>query len=514
MFPTWAGGAWNHHAQRVIDPRVAAAEPRPVRGFDTALRIPGASGLFAALDAATPLHLRAHIDRHGLFPGRSTDLMTYQAQAGGAVLSNPLLRVRKGSVLDVTLANDLGEDTTIHWHGMMVDEANDGSGMHPVRHGDTYIYKYRVHNRAGLYWYHPHPHDRTGAQIQLGLGSALIVDDDEDDALRRELGLETGVTEIPLIIQDKQVDDRNRIKYTMGEDDWIGNRVLVNWTPEPVFSAMTCLYRFRILNGSNARTYLLAFTQSGRPLPYTLIGTDGGLLEKPQAVTRAYLAPAQRLDVLVDFGKLASGSTVMLASLRYDPMENDGRPGDPALEHPGAPPLGDPMDIMKIDIRVPVCAPRRIPAVLSSMPAPAKAGKTLRKFRLHIQGTRWLINGYNYHDDMRALKLRPKRGSVETWEITNDMKSMPHPMHLHGFQFRVVERRRSPQQLRRLALTPAGLTAQDLGWQDTVLVWPGETVRIVIDFSQPFAGTQSYMFHCHNLEHEDQGMMMNFAVEA
>jgi blue copper oxidase len=114
---------------------------------------------------------------------------------------------------------------------------------------------------------------------------------------------------------------------------------------------------------------------------------------------------------------------------------------------------------------------------------------------------------------MNAMKVRVKRGAVEHWDITNDMKSMPHPMHLHGFQFHVVARRKSPSQVRRLALTPAGLAAQDLGLQDTVLVWPGETVRIAIDFAQPFGGTQKYMFHCHNLEHEDQGMMMNFAVE-
>ena len=85
-------------------------------------------------------------------------------------------------------------------------------------------------------------------------------------------------------------------------------------------------------------------------------------------------------------------------------------------------------------------------------------------------------------------------------------------MHLHGFHFRVVERLGSPAQVRRLAVTPTGLMAADQGWLDTVMVWPGETVRIAIDFSQPFSGTQLYMFHCHNLEHEDQGLMLNFAV--
>ncbi|MEO8751074.1 MAG: multicopper oxidase domain-containing protein [Casimicrobiaceae bacterium] len=496
-----------------------APAPRPpsARGeFSNPLRLPGVAGLFALVKAAQPIRLEARSRRLAIFPGgRTTNLMVYQATIAAREVMNPLLTCRSGETFDVTLANRLGEDTTIHWHGLSIDERNDGSGMNPVKADQDYLYRFPIRNRAGLYWYHPHPHDRTGAQVQLGLGGLLLVSDDEDDALRRELGLTLGDTEIPLVIQDKSVDDMSRIKYSMGEDDWIGNRVLVNLTPEPRFEAKTCLHRFRILNGSNARTYLLAFTQGGVKLPYTLIGTDGGLLAEPQPVTEIYLAPAQRVDVLVDFEKLVAGSTVMMTSLRYDPMENDGGAAgvDPMLEHPGAPPLGDPIDLMRIDLKVPVCAPRKIPARLSSMPPVPKANGKTRKFRLHLDGTRWLINGANYHDDMRAMHVRVKRGSKELWDIRNDMKSMPHPMHLHAFQFRVVSRYGSPAQLRRLAITPAGLTAQDLGWMDTVLVWPGETVRIALDFSQPYTATQRYMFHCHNLEHEDQGMMLNFAVE-
>ena len=89
---------------------------------------------------------------------------------------------------------------------------------------------------------------------------------------------------------------------------------------------------------------------------------------------------------------------------------------------------------------------------------------------------------------------------------------MPHPMHLHRFQFQVLERRASPDQVARLSSDARGRTPQDLGWSDTVLVWPGETVRIAVDFSHDFVGDQMYMFHCHNLEHEDQGMMMNVKV--
>lgn len=512
-------------AQRAAAPSHSHGRPAPlppelrdqalpaVARFRKALRLPGAEGLFAALPAKAGISLTAEIRRHALFEGRTTDLMSYRASVAGRDAFNPLLRARTGDVADVTLANQLGEDTTIHWHGMMVDERNDGSGMHPVAHGASYHYRFPILNRAGLYWYHPHPHDRTGAQIHLGMAGVLLVDDAEDDALRRELGLAFGETELPLVIQDKQVDERNRIRHSMGEDDWIGNRMLVNWTPEPFHEALTCLHRLRILNASNARTYLLAFLHRGRKLPYTLIGTDGGLLDKPRNVTEVFLAPAQRIDVLVDFGGFRVGEAVTMASLRYDPMENDGAPAvDPAIEHPGAPPMGDPLEIMRFDMKVPVCATRRVPGRLSSLAPPPSPATATRRFRLHMDGPKWLINGYNFHDDMRAVRESVKRGAREVWEITNDMQSMPHPMHLHGFQFRVVQRRGSPPQVRRMAVTREGLMPADLGLQDTVLVWPAESVRIAIDFSQPFQGTQGYMFHCHNLEHEDQGMMLNFTV--
>jgi blue copper oxidase len=104
------------------------------------------------------------------------------------------------------------------------------------------------------------------------------------------------------------------------------------------------------------------------------------------------------------------------------------------------------------------------------------------------------------------------RNAVETWLVRNYHASMPHAMHLHGFQFRVLERETSPAQLAPLVAADRGRLATDLGWKDTVLVWPGESVRIAIDFRHPFAGPQIYLFHCHNLEHEDGGMMLRVEV--
>lgn len=503
-----------HHAPPPGERRFPQPVQRlaPVERFVAPLRLPGREGLFADVSLRAPLELTAHIASVPLLDGPYTFLWCYEGEHAGAMVRNPLLRVRRGAELAVRLRNELQEDTTIHWHGLNVDERNDGSGLHPVHPGATRLYRFAVNDAAATYWYHPHPHYRTGLHIHSGLGGLLLVEDEREDELRQRLDLDFGVTEIPLLIQDKQISEKNQFQYEIGDDDWIGNRVLVNWSPEPRFEAGRRAYRFRLLNASNARPFRLAFRQNDRLLDFWLIGSDAGRLDRPVRVREAYLAPAQRLDVLVDFSRLDAGSRVLLSSLAFDPMENDGAPPiDLQLEHPGATPLGEALDIMAIDLSGPAARPLRLPRRLDALPR-ARGGEVTRRLRVHIEGRRWLIDGRNHHDDMGTPRFRVRRGSYEVWEIANDTVSMPHPMHIHAFRFRVLERIGSPAQIRALADGRNGLTPQDRGWLDTVLVWPGERVRIGIDFSQPFSGDQTYMFHCHNLEHEDQGLMLSFVV--
>ena len=123
---------------------------------------------------------------------------------------------------------------------------------------------------------------------------------------------------------------------------------------------------------------------------------------------------------------------------------------------------------------------------------------------------RWLINGETFRMD--SFPIDAKRNAVEVWDLQNAKQSMPHPMHMHGFQFQVLSRQNSPEQIRTLGVHGSGRIVSDLGWKDTVLVWPGETVRLAVDFSHQFAGDQTYVFHCHNLEHEDSDMMVNMRV--
>ena len=516
--PFW----WRRRPAAAAAPLQTPATPAPpvVERFARPLRVPGKAALLGEQALAQPLTLSAKIGDVAVFDGKPTALWHYAAQVDERHLVNPLLTLRAGDTLDVALTNELAEDTTVHWHGMLVDEANDGSGLHPVAPQARARYRYRVRNRAGLYWYHAHPHGRTGAQLQRGLAGMLLVEDDEELALRERLGLAWGERDLPLMLADKQVDADNAIVYPEGSpDDWIGNRVLVNWTPEPHLDVVAGPYRLRIVNVANARMWRLAFVHRGRTLPFRLIGTDGGLLAQAWPVEDAFLGPAQRIDVLVDFSTVPVGERVLLSSLDYLAMENEDEGGafmpDPMGDHPGAAPMGAPLDVMEFRVTTAASTPAdAIPAQLSVLPpAPETKGWPVRALRLRMddEGT-WFINDWNFHRQGHAPAFTVKRGSREVWEIRNSMTSMPHPVHVHGFHFRVISRSISPMDIRARAVAPGGLTPQDLGWSDTVVIWPGEIVRLAFDFSQPCRGTQRYMLHCHNLEHEDMGMMVTFAV--
>jgi blue copper oxidase len=283
-------------------------------------------------------------------------------------------------------------------------------------------------------------------------------------------------------------------------------------------------YRLRLLNGSNARIYRFAFVIGNTALNFTVIGTDGGLIERPETVTEAFLAPGERLDVLFDAGQAQPGSDIFLKSLAFDPMENEGTAG--GMGGMGGAkmgmgqmmdgmtssrlPLGMAFNVLKLSVTAGERVVAKPPATLSQITVIRTDGATERKIELSMGHMRFLINGLTFRMDEIAFDV--KRGAVEIWRISNQAMGMPHPMHMHGFSFQVLERINSPAQLAASARFGKGRTVSDLGWKDTVLVWPGETVLIAIDFTHDFPGDQTYLFHCHNLEHEDAGMMINFRV--
>ena len=513
--------------RRSFDEHAGHLELPPVRdpGFPNPLRLPGTEGMYGVLDAAGAFTMVAKPARHALQPGRPGPILAYEVEHQGRTLLNPVLRARTGAQLRIKFWNALEEASIIHWHGFKVDSNNDGHPHYAVPGGATYDYAYTVANRAATYWYHPHPHHLTGKQVYHGLAGLFIVEDDEEIALQKALDLRFGANDVPLVIQDRRFDAQGRLVFTPNTEErfhgHFGAEVLVNLTPRPHFHSETRVYRFRILNGSSARLYRLAFRQGESLLDYHVIGGDGGLLDRPRTVQEAFLSPAERLDVLLDLRAAAAGDAVTLVSLPFDPMhlESGHAPaghGEHAhhamhgAEGPAYPPDGSELELMRILVRRKVPFDRVVPRTLSRIDPPPAAAAKPRVINLDQRNGVWRINGLTYRENETPITVR--RGAVETWEIRNAAASMQHPVHVHGFQFQVTGREGSPEQVRRLATEANGLTVADLGWKDTVLSWPGETVRIVTDFSHPFLGDQVYMVHCHNLEHEDGGMMLNLKV--
>jgi blue copper oxidase len=468
------------------------------------------------------INLRAAPARYDILPGEATRVWQYQGsllQGQPASLQTlpesylgSILRLRRGQTLRVQFENQINEPSIIHWHGLSVPEDMDGHPRRAIDHGKSYAYEFPLLNRAGTYWFHPHPHQRTGAQVYYGLAGLLIVSDDEEAAL----GLPSGEFDLPLVIQDRTFDSQNQLVYSADPMvGFLGTQILVNGQADYTLEAVAAPYRLRLLNGSNARIYKLAWDDD---TPLTVIATDGGLLDRP--VQRAYvtLAPGERVELYADFSADPLGTRRKLVSQAFEGGGRGmgGMMGSRAVGHP----QGAAMDVLSLNI---THAGRPGPGLPDRLSSPAFFAERdainrqrPRRFNLtmHMAG---LINGRTFEMESVASDEVVHLGDLEVWEFANLGGGMgmmggadqPHPMHIHGVQFQVLERRLESGSLRAYNSLSDGFI--DNGWKDTVLVMPGEVVRLLVKFDH-YAGL--YLYHCHNLEHEDGGMMRNYRVES
>ena len=468
------------------------------------------------------ISLRAARASYDILPGGATRVWQYQ----GSLLHGspntlqtlpdsylgPILRLRRGQMLRVQFENLINEPSIIHWHGLSVPDEMDGHPRHAIEHGHSYTYEFPILNLAGTYWYHPHPHQRTGPQAYYGLAGLLIVSDDEEAAL----GLPSGEFDLPLVIQDRLFDSQNQLDYAANPmTGFFGDQILVNGQVNYTLEAAAMPYRLRLLNGSNARIYKLAWDDGA---PMSVIATDGGLLEKPVQRDYVSLAPGERVELYADFSADPVGTQRRLVSLAF---EGGGR-GMGGMMGGGAAELqqGAEMDILSLNVTRTGQAGHGLPERLAGpgFYAVQDAVNTRRPRRfdltMHMAG---LINGRTFEMDSFASDEVVRLGDLEVWEFANLGGGMgmmggsdqPHPMHIHGVQFQVLERRLEGGSRRAYNTLSDGFV--DSGLKDTVLVMPGETVRLLVKFDH-YAGL--YLYHCHNLEHEDGGMMRNYRVES
>ncbi len=450
-----------------------------------------------------------------ILPGKATGVWQYLAEVltgpaeslkavPGSYLG-PIFNLEKGQTVRVHFTNELREESIVHWHGLHVPVEADGHPRLAIQPGETYIYNFSVLDRAGTYWYHPHPHGRTGPQAYYGLAGLFLVKDEEESAV----GLPAGDYDLPIVIQDRRFDGDNQLIYggrgmmdqMMG---FLGNRVLVNGLADYRLPVATRPYRLRLLNGSNSRIYKLAW-EDGTPL--TVIATDGGLLEKPLQKDYVTLAPAQRVELWVDFSERPLGEELRLVNLPS-----------------AAPDGGVVFPIMTVVVEREESATVHLPGQLSRHnlrdETDAVNQRTPREFSLAMgRGMGWTINGRTFEMTAAARDEIVKLGDLEVWQFSNQAGSgrgmmgggmgLPHPMHVHGLQYQIIERRVSSAGRSAWDTLSDGFV--DEGWHDTVLVMPGEQVKVLLKF-EDFSGL--YLYHCHNLEHEDMGMMRNYLVES
>lgn len=390
----------------------------------------------------------------------------------------PTLRVHAGDDVRMRVTNRLQEDTTVHWHGLLVPSEVDGGPHNTIAPGARWEPVVPVRQAATTAWYHAHPHMRTGQQVYAGLAGLLLVTDAHEQGLR--LPSRYGVDDLPLVVQDKAFDRDRRVVYPRGPMHAMhgvhGNAMLVNGVPRPVANVPAGLVRLRLLNAGNARLLDIAFDDNRT---FHWIATEGGLLRAPVPLRRLSLASGQRAEVLVDF---SDARAVGLVSLL---------------------PRGGSLPVMGFEPQGAPASRTDVPARLARWTS-RSAAQVARRRRLVLGSGGMMMGGMGMHTidgrsfDMHRIDQRVRLGDTEVWEVTATGMVMPHPFHIHGVHFEV---------LRRGGQSPV---AEDQGRRDTVIV--DETVELLVHFTQPADERAPFMYHCHILEHEDMGMMGQFTV--
>ena len=445
-----------------------------------------------------------------------------------AAYLGPAIRVKRGETVVAEVTNNVSQAITMHWHGLIIPGSADGGPHQVIPPGQRWHAELSIDQPAATLWFHPHLYPSTAELVIKGLAGLMIVDDEE--AQRLSLPSTWGVDDLPLIIQDRRFTPDgqffsrfNIIAVTQG---YVGDTVLVNGAPYPQARTARGWIRLRILNGSNARSYRLAI--SDRRTVY-VVGSDGGLLETPVAVTELLIHAGERFEILVD---ARSGSAFDLVTL---PVEQ------PIMR---LPPFGQPLSLVTIRPdggdgagRLPD-ALATLPRMPNEMPGvsqelvmnmfrdehgmmPLKAAGLMRMAETGqtdpavvarvtdlivntpplSEADQSLANGVNGKPfALGEAGFTAARNQQLRWRIAEGSDWTLHPVHIHGCQFRIVSRDGKPPEPERA------------GWKDTAPISAGGSTEILVRFLHTAGRDAPYMTHCHILEHEDSGMMAQFTV--
>jgi FtsP/CotA-like multicopper oxidase with cupredoxin domain len=468
---------------------------QPVNAFTVGPAAPQCSSDVPGFDLSPPVLYQVPMreSEQEIIPGKLTRIWGYTGTYPG-----PTIRVDRNHPVVVRFVNELDVDTSIHNHGGTTPAESDGFPNDFIFPGEFKDYCYpniadedQTSEFTTTQWYHDHAMDITGENVYMGLAGFYLLSDDLEKDLIASGVLPAGQYDIPVVLQDRLfADDGSLIYDPMDHDGVIGDRFLANGVIQPRFTVQRRRYRFRILNGSNARVYGLRLS-TGQP--FLQIGADSWLLPKAVLRTEMALGPAERADVVIDFTN-APANVFLTNHLTYE-LDGGRKPEED---------FDDPKDWTKTG--VPLL--KFIVAGAGGNDATVAPGTPLRPhvkilaseivksrtFKFDRSHGAWTINGKFFDPDRDDAA--PRVGTAEKWTIQNSSGGWVHPIHLHL----------EPMQIQKI--DGKGPPPWQAGKKDTILLG---------DFSATFfvkfhSFTGRYVFHCHNVEHEDMRMMGTFNV--
>ncbi len=485
-------------------------------------------------------------------PGKKTTTWGYNGD-----LLGPALSLKNGQNVNINIVNQLPDETTVHWHGLEISGEQDGGPQAIIAPGANRKVNFTISQPESTCWFHPHTHGQTGYQVAMGLAGLVLIKD--ENSTKHGLPSEWGVDDIPVILQDKRLNDDGQIDYQLdvmsAAVGWFGDLMLTNGAVFPKHIAPKGWIRLRLLNGCNARSLNIS-TSDGRKM--YVVASDGGLLAEPIALSELPILMGERFEVLID---ASDGRAFDLVTLPVGQMGMTIAP------------FNQPLPVLRIETTM-SGSEGKLPSVLAAIPAiPSLAGLNRCRFhlmmdmRLDMQGMMMLREKYGdqamggmgghgammgnmmsgdnqssgqgnmSHGNMNHGNMGGGMGNggghcgtgtgdldihnantingqvfsmthpafnspinqQEVWVISGRGDMMLHPFHVHGTRFRILKENGKAVEPHRQ------------GWKDIVRV-EGQVSEVLVEFKHPATQQHPYMAHCHLLEHEDTGMMMGFTV--
>lgn len=471
-FLTLSAGAAAVAATGSVLSACSPGAPTP-ESFNRELPIPPTADS-EVIDGVRVFHLTAQEGTSEIVPGKQTTTWGFNGPHFG-----PTVVASRGERVRLEFENRLDEMTTMHIHGMKLPAIMDGGPHSPIEPGETWTTEFTIDQPAATVWYHPHPHEATGLHAYRGLAGGFVITDED----MPDIPADYGVDDIPLILQDHRFNEDGSFDETDLPDlGLLGDTPNVNGCTNPVFHATTSQVRFRLVNGSNMRFHNLALSDDR---PFTVVATDTGFLPHPVEVKRLPIGPGERFEIIVD---LEQGEEIFLRSVGFP--HRLGLPKDDSVPDFG---VEDTYYLLRIVGPQDAQPPQDIPDRLVDAEDVVPETGFQRSFALNT----FEINGKRM--DMQRVDFVIDHDTPEQWTVTNENSDWIHNFHIHDASFMVLD-------------APDTDEVWTQGWKDTVTIPPETTVTLAVTFGNYPDPAWPYMYHCHMLYHEDNGMMGQFVI--